>query len=199
MESSLKKVLASVALAGVALLPAQAQYSADVNIGPDFSNTLFSQGTTPAPLNTIVWFVASVDANLGTFSGNTLTPDQLLGPDDTLVRQVKVDGASGAYGPGYFVDILSGIPAANASRNIFVVLFGNETAAGTPNLVPDGGETFGFAALGVRTPPALGNADWSPLASIVGNTHMIVIPEPATYLLSAMGLLAVAGYRRFRK
>jgi hypothetical protein len=201
MEKFFKKMVASAALLTVASVGSQVQaYDADVNIGPDFNNTLFSQGTTPAPLDTIVWFVASTDANLGTFGANTtLTPDQLLGPDDTLISQRKVDGAAGAYGAGYLVDIVSGIDAANAPRNIFVILFGNETAAGSPNLTPDGGETFGFAALGVRTVPGFGNADWSPLGSIVGNTHLIVIPEPSTYLLGGLGLLALVGYRRFRK
>lgn len=202
MEKSIKKLIGSAALLAVVSVGSQVQaYDVDVNIGPDFNNTLFSQGTTPAPLNTIVWFVASTDANLGTFGANTtLTPSQLLGPDDFLIAQRKVDGAAGAYGPGYLVDIITGVDAANASRNIFVVLFGNETAAGSPNLTPDGGETFGFASLGIRTVPGFGNADWSPLGNIVGNTHNITaIPEPSTYLLSSLGFLAIAGYRRFRK
>jgi PEP-CTERM motif len=203
MHSKFKKLIASAALTVAGMLSASAQttYSADVNMGsPEYPGTLFSSAGVRAPVNTVVWFVASTDTQLGTFTGNTLTPDQLLGPDDTLVRQVKVDGGGGGFGPGYLSDTIANIPAANATRNIFLILFGNQTATGTPNLTPSGGETFGFAALGVRTVPGFGNADWSSSLDVLGNTHNITaIPEPSTYLLSAMGLLAAAGYRRFRK
>jgi PEP-CTERM motif len=201
MHTKFKKLVACATLTVAGMLTASAQYSADVNMGtPDFPNALFSSSGVKAPVNTIVWFVASTDTQLGTFTGNTLTPDQLLGPDDTLVRQVKVDGGAGSYGPGYLVDTIANISTVNGTRNIFLVLFGNQTATGTPNLTPSGGETFGFASLGVRTIPAFGNADWTPTVDVLGNTHNITaIPEPSTYLLSAMGLLAAAGYRRFRK
>jgi hypothetical protein len=199
MKRATKLLTASVIACSLMINGASA-YNADANIGPDFNNTLFSAGTTPAPLNTIVWFVASTDANLGTFGLNTvLTPDQLLGADDTILVQAKVDGGSGG-GPGYLVETYSGIDISNSPKNIFVLLFGNQTAGGTPNLTPVGGELFGFASLGVRANPAFGNADWSPLGSIVGNTHQIVaVPEPATYLLSMLGVAGLIGYRRFRK
>ena len=172
----MKKISAILTMA-VATVACSNAYDVDLNIGPDFNNAFQSQPATLAPVNTVVWFVASVDAALGTFGASTsLTPGQLLGPDDTLVRQSKVD----SNGPGYLVDILTGVPTNIGTQNIFVLLFGNVTATGTPNHTPVDGNTFGFASLGVKLPPGFGNADWSPIASVIGNTHQITaIPEPS--------------------
>jgi hypothetical protein len=199
MDKFIKKYLSIIGLASVAVT-AQAQYSADVAAGAVFGNPLRSNPSTLAPINTIVWFVASVDANLGTFGLNTtLTPEQLLGPDDTLLIQTKVDGVGGVFGEGVLFETYDNIPAVNASRNMFMIVFGNRTAPGVVNHTPGDGDQFGFASLGVRPPPGFGNADWSPLAEVIGNTHLIVIPEPSTYLLGGLGLLGLLGYRRFRK
>jgi hypothetical protein len=199
MDKLIKKYLSIIGLASLAIT-AQAQYSADVAAGDVFGNPLYSNPSTLAPTNTIVWFVASVDSSLGTFGLNTtITPDQLLGPDDTLLVQTKLDGAGGAFGPGILFETYDNIPAVNGTRNIFLILFGNRTAPGLVNHTPGDGDQFGFAALGVRPPPQFGNADWSPLSSVIGNTHLIVIPEPSTYLLGGLGLLGLLGYRRFRK
>jgi hypothetical protein len=199
MVNSIKKYLSIIGLASLAVT-AQAQYNADVAAGDVFGNPLRSNPSTLAPINTIVWFVASVDSSLGTFGlSTTITPDQLLGPDDTLLVQTKVDGAEGAYGEGVLFETYENIPSVYTNRNIFLILFGNRTAPGTPNHIPGDGDQFGFAALGVRPKPDFGNADWSPLSAVIGNTHLIVIPEPSTYLLGGIGLLGLLGYRRLRK
>src|SRR5690242_8181217 len=45
-----------------------------------------------APLNTVVWFVGSADAQVPTNSFGGFGPGGVLGADDTLIQQVSSDG-----------------------------------------------------------------------------------------------------------
>lgn len=206
----MKNLLNKIVAAGVLLLAGEytamaATYSADLNIDPTVANRgIFTQGSTLAPVGTIIWFVASTDANLGTIAGNTIiTADQLLG-SDTFLAQTRVDGEmfQGGLGAGWLIETISP-DTSFATSNIFMIVFGNRInanfASTPPPITPTDGDQFGFVNLGVRPPPASGNADWNPTSQVFGTGVLIAVPEPSTFALAGLGLVGLFGYRRFRK
>ena len=208
--TKLNKTLATVATASALfLVEASAQDYSALGRTADGSgnviNLLYSDNafTTLAPVGSIVWFVADTSNN-----GVPTNPleGSVLGADDVLIFQDVVDGQILGANAGRFSRTYNSaflVPDSTRNSSIYFYLWNassGQTTPSTTGFAPVAGTTFGLFNVGNVTEPAIGDALWYITANVSAAQYTVnAIPEPSTYLLSSLGLLAIAGYRRFRK
>lgn len=207
-------------MAGAAALPAAApaqQYLVDLRTyradGTGLADRVFSTGfldapDARAPVGSSVWVVADTlndgiplsaaapDRGLSYEIG----PDQLLGPDDLLVRVDAVDGSlagnqAGRYSRG---GIAFPPEARNGSQtaNIWFITWNQPGITNAAAVIP--GLGLDFVGLGQQAIPPVGN----PVVNVTQDLfadRITVVPEPASPLLLAGGLLALHGLSRRRR
>lgn len=161
--------------------------------------------TTPAPLGTMIWFVADFNGDGLPFERSglgTVTPDLLFGGDDRPLFADIVDGDQAGTKPGQYkrvgapIDVPGPMTAQQIKdAHIYVFLWSSLGGGMSPIM----GATFGVLNLGVINHPAIGNPFWAVDRNIAADTFSYV-PEPAEIGLAvAFGLLGVAvGLRRIR-
>jgi hypothetical protein len=183
----------------VTILPASAYpYMVDVNTGPDsfqLDARLFTDQarTVPTPVQSVVWFVADLDAN-----GVPTAPaaGNILGLDDQLIFADTVDGTLLGDQAGRYARNAINVNNAYSNANIFVYLWSS-----TGPTVGRPGDTFDILNLGQIPAPELGNAKWVISSNMVSTTYRVAgtstsVPEPSVLLLIVSG--AVVAWRTRR-
>lgn len=187
---------------------------------------------TIAPLGTTVWMVADTLGNgipaalFDTGAGSTVPSNQILGPDDVIIKADLTDGqAPGNFAGRYFSGAIlmddeandRGLPVVPRNSQFFFLVWSVQTAtdaaagmlgvdSGTqaPKPFPsnlqdvrgDGTMSFGFFNMGTASFPALGNGGVGVYENLFAD-HMTVVPEPAAYAAAGAGaLLGFAFLRR---
>jgi hypothetical protein len=156
---------------------------------------LYSTTSVLAPVQSVIWFVADTLNN-----GINLAPADgasVLAVDDILIRADNVDGSLFGTNPGKYIRGGIAVDDSFAAVPIYFYLW-NTLSASPDTFVPQNGDTFGTYSLGVVPPPQVGNAFWGIDGNVFGDTYIVGVPEPSTYLLSGLGLLGLAAYRRFK-
>jgi hypothetical protein len=201
MENLILKTL-MVSLAA-SLLPvssfAQTTYGVSIqttvdSTGGGVATRLFTDGTfsTPAPVDSRLWFVADTAGNgLPSYAGGATI---ILGADDVIVYQDVIDGTILGANPGRY-SRTTGVTADTSFSDdvIYAFLWGNGSPLDAAGV--QAGNTFGVFSLGVQPPPAIGNASWF-ISQNMNGAQFTVVPEPQTAVYAGLGLIALALFRR---
>ncbi|MCI0539102.1 MAG: FG-GAP-like repeat-containing protein [Verrucomicrobiales bacterium] len=175
----------SLTLISVINARGQAGYLADAqtstSIDPEQSvttNRLYLTVGVLAPVNTTVWFVADRAAD-----GVPTNPlaNQILGPDDLLIRSDVVDGTLlGNQAGKYFRNAIevSDVVATNAV--IYFYLWNGQGAS----FQPQPGSTFGLFQVGIAPPPPVGNAKWLIVTDVLADQHQVGAPAAGVPLIT---------------
>lgn len=204
-------------LGGLVALPAAAvaqQYLVDLRTyrsdGTGLADRIFATGfldapDVKAPLGTSIWIVADTlndgiplaAAAPDRGQGHDITPDQLLGPDDLLVRADAVDGTlaggqTGRYSRGGIV-FPPEARTGNQTASIWVIAWSQPGVTDTVAVVP--GLGLDFVGLGQQAIPPVGNPVVNVTQDLLAD-RITVVPEPVTPLLLGAGCLALRGSLR---
>jgi hypothetical protein len=203
--SKARLMTVGVALVSLMLALSANAYYADVFTGPDKDNIdtkLYLSAGNVAPTNRVLWFV--VDTNN---DGVDTTPVQgsILGADDILVFQDTVGGGDieGFGIEGQYLGVpMGGLSPVNLSdsyqtKHIWVYLW-NVVEGTTVGLA---GQTFGALDIGAIARVNPNNAQWGINQNVYANQYSVApIPEPSTYAMIGMGIVAgIAALRRHRR
>lgn len=204
-------------MAGAAVLPAAVpaqQYTVDLRTyrtdGTGLADRVFATGfldapDVRAPVGSSVWIIADTlndgiplsVAAPDRGQSYAIAPDQILGPDDVLVRVDGVDGTlAGSQLGRYSRGGIAFPPEARSgslTANIWFVTWSQPGVTNAAAVVP--GLGLDFVGLGQQAIPPVGN----PVVNVTQDLfadRITVVPEPSTPLLLGGGLLALWGLAR---
>ncbi|MCI0539097.1 MAG: immunoglobulin domain-containing protein [Verrucomicrobiales bacterium] len=183
--TTITAILLQLALTLISMINAIGQdtYLADAQTSVDTeqlvtTNRLYLTAGTLAPVNTTVWLVADRAAD---GVPTNPEPNQILGPDDLLIRADVVDGnLLGNQAGRYFRNAIevSDVVATNAV--IYFYLWNGQGAS----FQPEQGTTFGLFRIGIAPPPPVGNALWLIVSDVFADQHRVGTPVVGAPLIT---------------